>query len=209
LLFAAVLATAAGCGGSDSVELRGMTRTPALAVGDVRLPEHAGSGGRRGAMRAPDSGLLLAYFGYTSCPDVCPTTMSDIAAALRQLTPQQRRRVTVGLVTVDPRRDTVRVMRDYMSHFFPAGGTRIWRTTDVDELRRSERAFGATHSTGPADESGAYEVAHSAVTYVIDDRGRVLVEWPFGTVPADIAADLEALLARPSTSQSDQREETE
>ncbi len=95
------------------------------------------------------------------------------------------------MVTVDPKRDTVTVMRNYVGHFFTRW--RAYRTTDPKALAAAEKAFGASHSTTPA-KGGGYDVVHSAFTYVVDDQGRIVVEWPFAMPKRDIAADLSTLL---------------
>lgn len=194
----AACALLAGCGGSDDAPtLNGATRTPPSQVGDIVLPDH----GRDGktptdtAMK-PDDGLLIAYFGYTSCPDVCPTSMADLGAALEQLSPQERDRVEVAMVTVDPQRDTADVMANYLGHFFPEVPVHAYRTTDTERLAEAEEAFGATHEIGEVSEQGTYEVSHSAQLYAVTPDGTVAVEWPFGAAPQDMAEDIQTLLAR-------------
>lgn len=197
-LVAAMLAGAlllAGCGGGEqqATGLTGFTRDPVPDVGGTSLPDVGPRGGGRDVpLRASRPGdLLVVYFGFTSCPDICPTTLGDVRAALKRLTPAQRRRVEVGMVTVDPTRDTVTVMRNYVGHFFT--NWRAYRTTDPKALAAAEKAFGASHSTTPA-KGGGDDVVHSAFTYVVDHHGHVLVEWPFGMPRRDIAADLSTLL---------------
>lgn len=183
-----------GCGGSapPQPKLHGYVRVPSLEVGDVTLPDVAPGGRQRSAMRAAADGLLLVYFGYTSCPDVCPTTMADLRAALGRLPAALRDRVQVAMVTVDPRRDKPRALNDYLGHFFATW--RALRTNDADELANAERAFQTTHRLGAKDADGNYEVTHTSVVFAVDPTGRVRVEWPFGTKPEAIASDLRAVL---------------
>jgi protein SCO1/2 len=192
----ALAAARGGCGGQEqetTTSLKGFTRTPAPQVAQLRLPDHApGRGGRPLALRADPGGLLLVYFGYTSCPDVCPTTFADVRRARELLPAAERERLTVAMVTVDPRRDTAAVLNDYLRHFFPRW--HALRTTDPAALARAEKAFGASHEIGPRNAEGGYDVAHSALLYAVDERGAIRVEWPFGTPPDDIAADLRVLL---------------
>jgi len=191
---AGLAAAVAGCGtGQDHHKLHGFTRTPPPRVGDVGLPDVSpGHGGRRMAFRAAPGGLLLVYFGYTSCPDVCPTTLSDLGRALKALPGAQRRMVSVGMVTVDPARDTRTVLNGYLGHFLPAW--HALRTTSTARLRGAERAFNAYSRLGPKDRTGNYAVVHTAEVYAVDEGGTVEAEWPFGTSPADLAADLRTLL---------------
>lgn len=191
----ALAAALTGCGGDeDTTNLNGFTRTPAANVGSVGLPDVApGAGGATMPFRAAPGGLLLAYFGYTYCPDICPTTLADVRRALERLPAADRGRVAVAMTTVDPDRDTRKVLNGYLRHFFPTW--HALRTTDPAELRRAEKPFGARHEIGPKNADGEYDVSHTAVLYAVDDAGVVRVEWPFGTEADAIAADLRTLLA--------------
>ncbi len=191
-----VLIVGSGCGsGDDEDRLNGMTRTPPTEVGRVSLPDESpGGDGRQTGLRGSGDGLMLVYFGYTFCPDVCPTTLADLGTALREMPDGQARRVKVGMVTVDPDRDTPRVLNGYLGHFFPPGRFASFRTTDEHELARAEGAFGASSKLGKPDRNGSYEVAHTAQVFAVDATGKVLVEWPFGTPSEDIRSDLERLL---------------
>ena len=179
-------------GASGGGALAGVVRTPPLEVADVELPDVASSGDPV-SMQAPDGEIHLIYFGYTSCPDICPTTMSDISVAMNDLPPDLADRITVGMVTVDPERDTDEVLTGYLDHFFDR--RMALRTEDPAALDAAADAFGVRfevedHAAGEE----AYEVSHSAVTYVVDDTGTVVVEWPFGFDSRDMTADLTTLL---------------
>jgi protein SCO1/2 len=199
----AMVALLAGCGDGDdatgddgALALAGVVRTPALDVSAVELPNASEPEPVPTLMKADDGEVLLVYFGYTSCPDICPTTLSDISVALGDLSPDLAERVTVGMVTVDPERDSAEVLSGYLGHFFER--SMALRTEDPEALAAAASAFGvrfevAEHEPG----ADAYEVSHSAVTYVVDDTGTVLVEWPFGFESADMAADLTAILGAP------------
>mgnify|MGYP001220048775 CR=1 FL=1 len=182
----------AGCG-DDERQLAGAVREPALDVASVTLP--AAADGREVPMRAEESGLLVVYFGYTSCPDICPTTLSDLSIAVGDLPAELADRVQVAFVTVDPERDTPEVVQGYLGSFFPDGIA--LHTEDEDALAAAAAAFGVQYEVAdhaPGDED--YDVAHTAVTYVVDDTGHVVVEWPFGMAPDDMAADLSTLLEK-------------
>jgi protein SCO1/2 len=103
---------------AEAAALHGGVLQPALPEPAMRLTDTAG-GSYRLVARNRDKVTLL-YFGYTHCPDVCPTTMADIATALRQSTPAVRRAVTVVFVTVDPRRDSRAVLRRWLDDFDPS-----------------------------------------------------------------------------------------
>ncbi len=187
-----------------------MTRNPPSDVGGISLPDQSRKGGiQTTALRPSGDDLLLVYFGYTSCPDVCPTTLADIRQALEGLTPGQRNRVKVGMVTVDPHRDTGRDLDEYLGHFFPAGDFLAFRTGDQQLLHKAEAAFGASHRIGKPDHEGNYDVDHTAQVYAVGADGKVEVEWPFGTSGDDIAYDLKALLDRAVGSGSPEPEKTQ
>lgn len=184
--------SAAEAAANETPTLQGVQRTPPLAVGAVTLPD-AANAGEDLTMRARPGALLLVYFGYTMCPDICPTTMSDIAVALRKI--DAAADVDVAMVTVDPARDTDEVLSEYMGHFFPNSGHHALRTEDEALLASAKEAFGVQseieeHAPGTDD----YEVAHTAVTYVVDEAGNVVVEWPFGISSDVMASDLGILL---------------
>lgn len=174
--------------------LSGITRPDPLQVGDVTVPD-ATTGGAGGdfamAATSPDE-LLIAYFGYTSCPDICPTTLADLRTAFEQVGAEAER-ATVAMVTVDPERDTGDKLSNYLSSFF--SDYRALRQPDLDLLAAAEAPFGARSSVVHNDD-GTVDVSHTAITYVVDDRGEVLVEWPFGTEPDAMADDLTVLLDR-------------
>lgn len=190
-----LVVAAGGCGADEeSGALAGVVRTPALDVASIELPD---ASGKPTAMRAAPGELLLVYFGYTSCPDICPTTMSDISVALADLPDELSQRVTVAMATVDPERDSPEVVTGYLGHFFDR--SLALRTEDPAQLETATDAFGVRfevedHAAG----STSYEVSHSAVTYVVDDTGTVAVEWPFGFDSEDMSSDIRTLLQEDS-----------
>ncbi len=157
----------------------------------MSLPEvRAGEADRPYFFKASPGNLLYVYFGYASCPDVCPATLSDLRRALRMLGPDSSR-VEVALVTVDSERDTREILRAYLDGFVRGG--HALRPETQSQLARAEEAFGATSRVGRAAD-GKIEVSHTAVSYLVDENGQVLLEWDFGARPADIAHDLRLLL---------------
>jgi len=192
----------AACGGTDepakkesgaeptAQRLLGVVRSPSLSVEHVSLVDASGSAVQ---MKAPAGELYVLYFGYTSCPDICPTTMSDLRVAIDDLSPSDAGRVTVGMTSVDPERDTPEVVREYLGHFFDR--SLPLAAPDSVSLAAATDAFGvryevADHEPGATD----YEVSHSAMTYVVDDSGTVVVEWPFGFDSVQMTKDLKTLL---------------
>ncbi len=202
----AVLLAACGSNGGGSAAattevgaLSGITRPDPLQVGDVTVPD-ATTGGEGGdfTMQAAPGELLIAYFGYTSCPDICPTTLADLRTAFEQVGPDAEQ-VDVAMVTVDPERDTGRKLSNYLGSFFTR--YHALREPDPDRLAEIEAPFGASSEVVHNDD-GTVDVGHTAITYVIDDTGEVLVEWPFGTEPDAMADDLTTLLTPTTRSTS-------
>jgi Uncharacterized protein SCO1/SenC/PrrC, involved in biogenesis of respiratory and photosynthetic systems len=134
--------------------------------------------------------VVLLYFGYTHCGDVCPATMARLASALALLGPDAAR-VKVLFVTVDPARDTRTVLARYLGHFGP--GFVGLRGDDARLLQLNKR-YRVTYGRDPADSHGNYEVSHSSAVFVFDARGkaRLIAESP--ATPAEIAHDLKKLL---------------
>jgi protein SCO1/2 len=185
----------AACGTDDDASLEGNVRNPPLDVSEVQLPE--AGGGALVPLTADDGELQLVYFGYTSCPDVCPTTLSDISVALDDLPDDLADRVTVAMVTVDPERDTAAVLDGYLDHFF-ADGLAL-RTADPAELAAAADVFGVQFEVEDHEADEPYDVSHTAMTYVVDDTGAVVVEWPFGFETESMTSDLTTLLRRDPT----------
>ena len=178
-------------------EFSGLRRSEPLDVSMVSLPDVTlRTGVDRMTLRAPESEWLTVSFGYTQCPDVCPTTLSDWRAALRTLSPRDRERFTYVFITVDPQRDSARILNNYVGSFVDR--FRVLRTADFDELRRAQEPFLATSSVDVNDD-GATVVSHTATTYVVDDAGRVVLEWLFGSGSNVMAADAQLLISNHTT----------
>lgn len=170
--------------------LGGTVRTPTPNVADIEFP-NAGDQSDF-VFRAVESDILVLYFGYTSCPDVCPTTMADLSAAL-ELLGEDGDRVSVAMLTIDPDRDTNDVVSAYVDGFIP-GGIGL-RTLDDELLRSTARRFGANYSV-VENEEGVIEVGHTGFLYAIDSQGDLEVSWAYGLPASEIHRDLEILLAR-------------
>lgn len=166
-------------------QLAGLVRspTPTILLDDVVAID-----GAPFAFKAAPGGLLLLYFGYLSCPDVCPTTLADLKSALADLGDDEGD-VAVAMITIDPQRDTSVNLRSYLDHFIDsARGIRIEQDA---VLRHAADAFGATYNVSIVN--GVVEVSHTGFVYVIDDAGRLLEQWPFGTPATDMTSDLRLL----------------
>ena len=193
-----------GCGSDDGpAGLKGIVREPPMQVGSISLPnENPATKASLNYLKGSGDGLMLVYFGYTYCPDVCPTTLADVRLAIEKLKPEDQKRVTVGMVTVDPGRDSGKVLNEYMGHFIDEAAFATFRPRDKAGLARAEKAFGASSSLSKKRKDGSYDVSHPAEVYAVDSNGEVPVEWSFGTDWEDIASDLATVLNRTSANAS-------
>lgn len=122
---------------------------------------------------------VLLYFGYTFCPDICPTNLGNLAVAWRQLPPQAQKQVQILFVSVDPQRDTPQRLQQYADYF---GANIIGLTGSKKEIDRIVRNYGAVYRMVPVKDSAmGYLVDHSAFTYLIDPQGRLITQLPHGT----------------------------
>jgi protein SCO1/2 len=133
---------------------------------------------------------VVLSFGYTHCPDICPTTLADIAAVMKQLGAEAAR-VQVLFVTVDPERDTPEILANYVPAF---DSTFIGLSGDADATQRAAKEFKIFYEKRPGGASGAYTVDHSAQSYVLDAQGRVRLLVRHDRIAQDLAEDLRALL---------------
>jgi protein SCO1 len=190
LLVAAGLVALAGCGDDAAdQEFVGYRSDPSQQVGELSLPD-VSAGGVPFTFDPAPGRFQIVYFGYTSCPDVCPTTLAAVRNALRDLG-EDADRIDLAMATVDPDRDTDEVLTGYVQSFFD--GAHALRTTEDDALAEVADTFGATYSVNVNDE-GIVEVAHSGATYVVAPGGSVTLTWPFGVTADDIEGDLELLM---------------
>ena len=137
----------------------------------------------------------LLYFGYTHCPDECPTAMADVAAALRRTDPAIAKQVVVVFVTTDPWRDNRTVLRKWLDRF---SSSFIGLTGNPSQVAAAEVAMGMPMSRREAAPkrygSGKYAVTHFAAVLAYGRDGRVATLYPSGITPAEIAADLPVLV---------------
>lgn len=134
--------------------------------------------------------IVVLYFGYTYCPDVCPTTLTNIADILKRLGPAAQH-VSVLFVTVDPNRDTPKVLASYAQYFAPQ--VQGLRGTP-DQLAALARRYRIAYSVTPATKDHEYEVTHSAAVYVFDGTGAARLLVPsLGTTTPDLAGTADDL----------------
>ncbi len=180
----------AGCGGRSTWHAVDVTGSlPPLSFAMTRSED-----GKQVTQADYRGETVLLYFGYTNCPDVCPTTLSKVHDILTRLGPEARR-VRMLFVTVDPNRDTARVLSAYAKNF----------ATEIDGLRGTPdelavlaRRYRVEYSVTPANGSHPYDVTHSSAIFVFDGSGaaRLIVASLASTTPdiAGTTADLKRLV---------------
>jgi len=160
--------------------------------GDV-IPRLIGQDGRARGRDDFKGRVTFVFFGFTHCPDLCPTTLLDLSAAIEQLG-EDRDRVQVAFITVDPERDTPEVLRDYMSSFGP---NFLGLTGAPDTIREAAKAFRVFFQKIRLP-AGEYTMDHSAAVYVLDPQARVRLMFTATRSVEDIVADIIRLLREAS-----------
>jgi protein SCO1/2 len=135
--------------------------------------------------------LTYLYFGYTHCPDACPTTMADLASAFHHQPRDLRRRIEVVFVTVDPRRDTPHLLRAWLNHF---GRSFVGLRGSDRQIRAAEKAAGVPLAPPEKVRGGNYSVAHSTLVLPYSPDGHAHVVYTQGFRSADYAHDMPLLL---------------
>ena len=135
--------------------------------------------------------VVAIYFGYTFCPDVCPTSLVALAQAFTELTPAELDKTKGLFISVDPQRDTLEVLKIYVPYFHPS----------ITGLRGSEAQiaeiatrYGVRYMKQKANSDGQYPVDQSSFTYLIGPDGKLAASLPHGTLPPEIVAKIRALL---------------
>jgi len=132
---------------------------------------------------------VVVFFGYTRCPDVCPTTLADLKSAKEQLG-EDGKRVQVLFVTVDPERDTPQLLAKYVPAFDPSF---LGLYGDAAATARVAREFKVFYQKAPGRTPDSYTMDHTAGSYVFDPQGRLRLLARQGNVP-NLVADLRTLL---------------
>lgn len=135
---------------------------------------------------------VVIYFGYTYCPDVCPTTLNDLRKMVNALG-KQAEDVQVMMITVDPERDTVEQLASYLKYIDPSF---LGMTGTMEEIKAVATQMGAFFEKRETGGATDYLVDHTSTTLVVDEKGFLRLVWPYGTAGADMAADLSWLMRR-------------
>lgn len=183
LLFVTVLA---GCEHAEQPALQLSDITGAKFGRDFKLTDHNGRVRTLADFRGK---VVTIFFGYTHCPDVCPTVLAEMAQVMRELGPDAKN-VQVLFVTVDPERDTPDVLRKYVPAFYPSF---LGLYGDANATARTAKEFKIVYQKN-ALPGGGYSMDHSAGTYIYDRKGRLRLYASNGSSAAVLLHDIRILL---------------
>jgi protein SCO1/2 len=174
--------------GAGKPAFQGIDITGANYANTLSLPDPEG---RVRTLAEFKGKVVVVFFGFTQCPDVCPTTLAELAAAKRELGADGAR-VQGIFVTVDPARDTPEVLRAYVAAFDPSFVA--LRGSDEQTLATA-KSFKVYYNKVEGRTPGSYTIDHTAGSYVFDAQGRVRLFTRHGTGQAALVSDLRRLLA--------------
>ena len=189
-VLACCMLAAAGCDGlfaPPKSPFKGVDVTGSAMGQELRLADHNGTPRSLVDFRGK---VVVVAFGFTQCPDICPTTLADYASAVKSLGGDGRA-VQVLFVTLDPERDTPELLRQYVPAFHP-GFLGLWGNAEA--IGNVTRDFKVYAQKRPGKTQESYTIDHSTQSFVFDREGRTRLVIPHGTAPGAIASDLRILL---------------
>jgi len=193
---AALIAGLAGCDGKTP----GATAKPSFKGVDITGAEYARTlsltdpDGQRRSLADFKGKVVVVFFGYTQCPDVCPTTMAELAEVKRQLGADGAR-VQGIFVTLDPERDTAVLLKAYVANFGP---DIVGLRGTPEEIQAAAKEFKVFYNKVPGKTETSYTVDHTAGSYIFDAMGKVRLFTRYGSGAQALIDDLKLLLAEPA-----------
>jgi len=136
--------------------------------------------------------VVVLYFGYTKCPDICPTSLALLTQALNQLSEKELAEIQSIFVSVDPERDNVTRLKEYAAYFHP---NIIGATAEKEVIDKITKQYGAAYRMVDSDSAAGYLVDHSSYTYLIDKQGKLRKTLAHGTAPDIVLKEIRKLLA--------------
>ena len=155
--------------------------------GDFTLIDH---NGKRMNLSDYEGKWVILYYGYTFCPDVCPTTMMQLGRMM-PLLGKDAKKVQIFMISVDPERDTPERLKEYVTYFHPDF---IGLTGTPDEVANAAAPFGIYYKKQEVEGASGYLMDHTASVTVLDPEGRVRLIWPYGVEAEEMAEDLKHLM---------------
>jgi protein SCO1/2 len=191
MICAAAALVLSGCsrpGGDGAPSFKGIDITGAEYARDLKLTD---VDGKRRSLADFKGKVVVVFFGYTQCPDVCPSTLAELAQ-VKQALGAEGQRIQGVFVTVDPDRDTADVLRAYVANF---GADFVALRGSADETQAAAKAFKVFFAKVPGKTETSYTIDHTAGSYLFDPQGRVRVFTRYGSGAEALAHDLRLLLA--------------
>jgi protein SCO1/2 len=192
------MALLAGCTPAATVTAPSPAATPGYLGAELTRPYDlpdvtfdASTGKPFNLRTGSDRPVLVVYFGYTNCPDICLGTLTDLASALNRVPDDVRRKVQVLLVTVDPERDTAPVLSTYLARIDPDF---VGLTGPASTIQKAAGALGVAIEGIEKRPDGGYDVNHTAQVIGVDAARRGVVVWTQGTGIGTYRADIERLV---------------
>ncbi len=187
-LTAIILLGLSACLPGESYEFRGGVLEPAKAAPPLDLTDQFG---QPFSLTTAAPKVRLIYFGYTICPDFCPTTLTDFMTVKKELG-DEADRVEFLLVSVDPERDSAARLKEYLAFFDPAFVGLRGDTAQTEAIARGYGVF--AQKVEQPDSATGYLVDHTSLIYVLDEEGNLRLTFGYGSDPADITADVRHLI---------------
>jgi protein SCO1/2 len=181
----------AACGSSKSPSFQASDITGVNFARDFKLFDHTGAPRTLHDFRGK---VVVFFFGYTQCPDACPTTLSELASVMQKLGPDAAK-VQVLFITVDPERDTPALLSQYVPAFNP---TFLGLYGDAAATAETAKEFKVIYQKQPGATPGTYTMDHSAGTFIFDTEGRPRVYVSYGQGPDLYVHDIRQLLNPPA-----------
>ncbi len=194
LLAAALCAALAGCdklglSSPSAAAFRGADITGADYARTLALPDVNGQPRTLGDFKGK---VTVVFFGYTQCPDVCPTTMAELAQVKKSLGADGAKLQAV-FVTIDPERDTPEILKSYMASFDPSF---VALRGTLEQTQATAKEFKVFFAKVPGKTEGSYTMDHSAGAFILDTKGNVRLFERYGAGAEGLTADVKALLAQ-------------
>ncbi len=189
VLLAGLVFALSGCGEQGDKPVFKLTDVTGASFGKtLELSDH---NGQRRTLADFKGKVVALFFGFTHCPDVCPTTLSEMAVVMKELGADAGR-LQVLFVSVDPERDTADVLKRYVPAFNPSF---LGLTGSADEIARAAKEFKIYYQKQPL-KGGGYTMDHSAGTYIIDGEGRLRLFAQYGAGAPALLHDIRQLLKK-------------
>lgn len=184
---AVTCATLAGCQ-SKQASFNSTDITGASFARDFKLTDHEGNPRQLSDFAGK---VLVVFFGFTFCPDVCPSTLTQMKAVREALSPEDKENMQVVFITVDPERDTPEVLSNYVPAFDPSF---VGLRGSGDEIKSTASEFKVFFAKVPGRTEGSYTMDHTAASYVFDKKGQVRLMVRHSAMTDAIVSDIKQLL---------------